>query len=642
MDATPGGTAKKLKACTNCTNAKTKCTPYGNLNNLCERCHRLGKACHYAEATVRPKKNRLSSRKQLEEKVDSLVNLLSTIRNNSPSGNIDSSVPGGRSSAVPIRSSSSFKGSPGTDSALGSSHVDTPNVSPENPPADVLESIPIEIQNHRFSLYCREYVQAFPFVTFAPSETVSTMQINRPLTLKSLIAVTLHEDMNLQRKAIHEMNAMIKKAMMSRATYSFDLLQAILIQIAFYHLQFRSHTQELLLFLNFAITLAHEVGIDKSPSDRRLGMTAHALTTAPMEGVKYEQWRALLGVYYEAAIFAQAFRKPRLMQYTKYMEQCRRRLLDALEMQTDYSIDVLIGLQNICLDALDVFTLYDFENPEISGDLAIKTIIHGMMERLRAIEEKAQKDRNSSLLPHEVRLLMYARTYVHEVAVHKDFWQVPSELNGSAISTIRTQLGWKGLALAKELATYYANLPSAEWLKLDTGPCTQMLYSLIMLNKYVSLDSADTAPNSANHWDVQLAFREAELHKLGTRIIEQLSALVVTDKLYDDSRPIWWALGWIIKNMVYGHQQRICAGQLSFQRPSKDEPLTTIRTPVLQETPAEDQPTPDIPRDDKPPEIPFATSFPDVTFDNSVMWAEGFQTAMWDTMMNDMTTLPFG
>jgi hypothetical protein len=101
---------------------------------------------------------------------------------------------------------------------------------------------------------------------------------------------------------MYEIIGIIKKAMMSRSTYSFDLLQAILIQAAFYHYQFRSQKQELFLLIQFVITLAHEVGIDKSPSDRRNGMTALALNTAPMEGVKYEQWRALLGVYYEAAV----------------------------------------------------------------------------------------------------------------------------------------------------------------------------------------------------------------------------------------------------------------------------------------------------------------------------------------------------
>jgi hypothetical protein len=86
------------------------------------------------------------------------------------------------------------------------------------------------------------------------------------------------------------------------------------------------------------------------------------------------------------------------MQYTRYMEQCRRRLSQGVELQTDSSIDIMISMQNVCLDALDTFTLYDFENVEVSGDLAIKSLVHGFIQRLRAIEEKASIQRAGPLL----------------------------------------------------------------------------------------------------------------------------------------------------------------------------------------------------------------------------------------------------
>jgi hypothetical protein len=86
------------------------------------------------------------------------------------------------------------------------------------------------------------------------------------------------------------------------------------------------------------------------------------------------------------------------MQYTRYMDQCRRRLLEAIEMQTDYSVEALITMQNVCMDTLDTFTLYDFENAEVSGDLAIKSLVVGYLERLRAIEERVQNYRNGPLL----------------------------------------------------------------------------------------------------------------------------------------------------------------------------------------------------------------------------------------------------
>ena len=271
---------------------------------------------------------------------------------------------------------------------------------------------------------------------------------------------------------------------------------------------------------------------------------------------------------------------------------------------------------------------------------------------------------------NEQRLLIYAQSYIHEVAIHKDFWPQDSEAGPPVISHTRAQLGWDGLARVKTLANYYANLPSEEWLKLDTGPVTQMLYSLIMLNKYVSLDSSDTSVNASNQWDIQLAFKEAEVQKVGSQIIEKMAGLVYIEKLYDDSRPIWWALGWIIKNMVHGHQARICGSLFPMPRPRKEDPL--VETPASEGSQSQKQRTPGtgaasvaggsgaastpMPGMDagmvsavnqdlatRPPEPPFAMSFPDVTFDGSMMWQEGiYQNAVWDVMLNDMTTLPFG
>lgn len=253
-------------------------------------------------------------------------------------------------------------------------------------------------------------------------------------------------------------------------------------------------------------------------------------------------------------------------------------------------------------------------------------------------------------IANEQRLLIYARAYVHEVAIHKDFWSSPDPQKLS-MSATRSQLGWKGLELAKELASYYANLPAAVFLTMDTSPVTQMLYSLIMLNKYVSFDNVDASPSASNQWDVQLAFKEAELQRLGNQIIGLVASLVTVEKLYDDSRPIWWALGWIIKNMVHGHQQRICSGLLPIgRRPrglSKEDPLVETATPMTQSSVPEENHTPakneSTDPDTRPVETPFAMSFPDITFDNSMVWQEGmFQMPIWDTMMNDMTTLPFG
>ena len=80
------------------------------------------------------------------------------------------------------------------------------------------------------------------------------------------------------------------------------------------------------------------------------------------------------------------------------MDTCRRRLVDAIEMQTDHTLDVMISMHLVCLDVNETFSLHDFENAEVSGDLVINSLVVGFLERLRAIEERTRSYRGGPLL----------------------------------------------------------------------------------------------------------------------------------------------------------------------------------------------------------------------------------------------------
>ena len=190
---------------------------------------------------------------------------------------------------------------PSPESSGGPTTVESPFQLPEDG-TDSTNSLTTEIVNQLFSMYCTDFAPQFPFVTFLPTETVSTISINRPLTLQSLIAVALFQSPSAQRKATHDVSQTIKTRMLERSGYSFDLLQAVLIHVAWYQYQFRPKHQEFYLMVQYAITLVHELGIDKSPSEKKKDMTIGALKAPPDEGRRSEQWRALLGTYQQASV----------------------------------------------------------------------------------------------------------------------------------------------------------------------------------------------------------------------------------------------------------------------------------------------------------------------------------------------------
>ena len=79
------------------------------------------------------------------------------------------------------------------------------------------------------------------------------------------------------------------------------------------------------------------------------------------------------------------------------MDKCRQQLIESIEAESDYSIDVLISVQNVCLDVNDTFTLYDVENADVTGELAIKSLVRGFLDNITVVEERTRANRYSNL-----------------------------------------------------------------------------------------------------------------------------------------------------------------------------------------------------------------------------------------------------
>jgi hypothetical protein len=242
-------------------------------------------------------------RKQLEEKIESLVSLLTHTQpiNQATHTNPESSYKSQDADARVHNSAGNLPPSPLTSGGENLSFEGTGGRI-----EDGLESSsytpPLDTENQLFSQYLTDFAPNFPFVTFLPSENVSTMKTNRPLTLQALLSVIPYTTPRVQRTAARNVARVIKSEMMSRSNYSFDLLQAILIHLCWYQYRFRNNHQEFYLMIQFAITLSHELGIDKSPSDKKRDLTIHRLETSMLEGKRSEQWRALLGTYQQASV----------------------------------------------------------------------------------------------------------------------------------------------------------------------------------------------------------------------------------------------------------------------------------------------------------------------------------------------------
>ena len=241
-----------------------------------------------------------------------------------------------------------------------------------------------------------------------------------------------------------------------------------------------------------------------------------------------------------------------------------------------------------------------------------------------------------SNIPLEVEQLhlLYAKLWVHEVAAHKELWSNTSGPQpATSISPSRVQIAWSGLQNAKQLFASYSALSTEEYYRLTAASWTQLLYSLIMLNKFIMLDSSEGEVSGLGQWDTGLAGKEAEVQRLGSVLVEKIGATGTTAYCEDGTRPIMFAMGFLIQSLVNGHRQWAdsCHG-ITHAVPNPEKAFTpaTLAAGPIDSTAGASSLNNNV--------TTFSSAFPDVSFDFS---EANYQSFVWDTMMNDMTIMPF-
>jgi hypothetical protein len=317
----------------NCTSAKTKCSPLASDPDSCSRCHRLGKSCVYLTAPVRPYSKRTSlvspfsnsvtafwfrcvvlpavllivhrRRQQLEAKVDSLFNLLAN--NGSAAGSILSDAP--TTNGPNVTSSVCNPNGSGVQPRVAPTPSPPHSVRPNRAPDPVGTSyecinliaiglIPAPKAEQLVAFYTRELMLQFPFITFLPTETISTIQRDRPLLLQSILAVTSNEDASMQKKIGNEVVKTIHMRMSSRSNYSLDLLQAVMVCAAWYQFFFDPATQQFSTMIYYCIILVNELGLDRGLNRKTESLMLYNGQADSRQARLSEAYRALLGTYY--------------------------------------------------------------------------------------------------------------------------------------------------------------------------------------------------------------------------------------------------------------------------------------------------------------------------------------------------------
>ncbi|KAE8424016.1 hypothetical protein BDV36DRAFT_290113 [Aspergillus pseudocaelatus] len=260
--------------CQNCAKSKVRCVRSSEESDICSRCARLNKQCVYRETGRRFKG--FKKDRQIEA-LESRINELMT----------------------------HSKLTPANQTTRGNATHSLNGEETDETRLDVIAQglVNMETAQSLIDLYKSDMRLHFPFVVISSQVTASDLRQQKPFLFLAVLASAAYSNMPLQRLLGKEIRKVIASRMVLHGEVSFELLQGILVFLAWSHYHSRPHryTQ----FLQLAIGLMIELRLDRPPQTKTWKTALRFNTEYALDDEKYvrpswglDEQRAVVGCYY--------------------------------------------------------------------------------------------------------------------------------------------------------------------------------------------------------------------------------------------------------------------------------------------------------------------------------------------------------
>ncbi|KIW70790.1 hypothetical protein PV04_03030 [Phialophora macrospora] len=505
---------RKHAACAECREKKLKCVPSEEGSDSCHRCARLGKDCQIPEVKQRKRKARLRGR--VEQLESSYLEILSLLKQR-PQSEIDvaTNVATSVSTSTPSHTDTSRVSQPtGLTSPLcfESARSDAPN--------SYLLDIPLEECDVLVNDYRRMSTNHFPYVIIPETCPVATLVEERPMLAQAIFVATTWRFPERQRALKDKFLLDLTHRYFVKSERSLDLLQALIVYSAWCHWYTTPVATQVYRLGSLVVSLAVELGINQKPTS----VTQHEIIVGPGSALEqgseansskfwgYEARRAFLGAYTVSTYCLLLFRRPSMLPYSQYLEDCGSSLAADPQYCTDPTLIHMVRGMRVAEEATHTF---DHGSRERIGELSDEKI-----EILVRALAKQTEEWRASLPPGAFsfgrlqRAYYSCRGYIHEVGLY-------GLLQGQTPSVTRISILYecfnatmKYLSVVLETALDdMIDWTSIDWRALNFGIMLSTKSSIILDSAYVSAEASQRAVWLGKCLDT-LSLRAQELHRM--------------------------------------------------------------------------------------------------------------------------------
>ncbi|KAH8682922.1 hypothetical protein BGZ60DRAFT_398964 [Tricladium varicosporioides] len=435
---------KLRRSCELCRNTKGRCIP-SKTDSRCQRCLRDGKECIFLQTKPRPKraKNSRTRVAEMEEKLEGLVALLTSTTKATKETAIPS-PPEEPASIMVTATATARSNANRTDSF--SFPFSSPPVRPEKEPLpahlqhysvfpfpdctfkfdDLNDPISRGIvsfeQGEDFVRNFKTKAYKFPFVLVPPDMSLDTLRRERPFFLLSILTYSSQSKAKLQSQLEHELKESLSKRVIMNGEKTLDLLQGLLIYLAWHHLFYDPDNQQVYQLTQMAVSMTVDLGINKPPRDF-LPLSLQSLKGHPFSILppictpeELETRRTYLGCCYLASATCMGLRKPCQVKYNEYTDACSKALTDTSEYESDQLIPYYLRLQKLLQDVNEAFDYGQLQQlPELDA-VRIEILLKAFNEQL----SQCEKDFPPHIWDNSAISSTYfcLRIYINEIGFH--------------------------------------------------------------------------------------------------------------------------------------------------------------------------------------------------------------------------------
>jgi hypothetical protein len=207
---------------------------------------------------------------KLEERLEELFSRISNIHTQpspitsaqtTPFGKLPSTAPQHIGSS-PIHGAGSASNS-ASHVASWSEAASTPSLVHDDGGCDIVDRglLTLDCARTLFDTFRCSYMNYFPFVILPPDTTVESLRRVKPFLFLSILAVAVLGNSHLQRLLGKEMQKQIAVRIVMRNEKTLDILQGLLVHLAYYHYFFSRENQQMYLMIQLSLTLIYELGL---------------------------------------------------------------------------------------------------------------------------------------------------------------------------------------------------------------------------------------------------------------------------------------------------------------------------------------------------------------------------------------------